>query len=1210
MGRASYTNVFIRGKVNAITTIISPVADFSASVVSGTLPLTVNFTDTSTNNPTSWAWDFTNDGTTDSTSQNPSHTYNTAGTYTVKLTSTNAGGSNTTTKIGFITVTVPAPVTDFSASVVSGTLPLTVNFTDISTNTPSSWAWDFTNDGTTDSTSQNPSHTYNIAGTYTVKLTSTNAGGSNTTTKIGFITVTVPAPVTDFSASVVSGTLPLTVNFTDISTNTPSSWAWDFTNDGTTDSTSQNPSHTYNIAGTYTVKLTSTNAGGSNTTIKPNLVTVTVPAPIADFSASVVSGTAPLTVNFTDTSTNTPASWAWDFTNDGTTDSTSQNPSHTYSTAGTYSVKLISTNAGGSNTTLKPNLVTVTSPVSTSGYSVLFDGTGDYLSVPASTAFQFGAGDFTIECWLYPISHPAVVYLIGQTSSTDHAPVLISLVNGRPGIAASSTGSSWAVSNSTTGAIPLNTWSHIAAVRSGNKWSMYVNGIENVLAASTAVTVYNSTDPLGIGSEATAPINYPYVGYISNLRIVKGTALYTAAFTPSTSPLTAVANTSLLTCQSANIVDNSTNNFAITVNGDAIRANYSPFYPGTTWSGYFDGSGDWLTVPANTAFAFGTGDFTIECWVNKPSAVNSAIIDARGASSGAPWAFYIDANNNPYFFDGIVYTSTVAVANNQWNHIAVVRTSGVLKIFVNGVQGYSSSHTNALNPSATLYIGGQNFGTPVQTVGYISNVRIVKGTAVYTANFTPPTTPLTAIAGTSLLTCQGDTFRDNSSNNFTVTASGNATPVPTSPINLEDGYKSVYFDGTGDYISTNGGSGLTFGTGDFTIEGWVYLTTGENRGIFQIGPSAGGLHGSQSNTIALAVDNTSGSPFILYWAGTFSQANNSQVNQWTHFAVVRFNGTSKLYINGVERASRADSTNYTGSHLAVGGYYNTSYLLKGNVSNFRVIKGTALYTANFTPSTSPLTAVTGTSLLTCQSQGFRDNSTNNLAITRNGDAVVRNANPFNSTYLSSPATYSTYFDGAGDMLTATSLPGPGTGNFTYECWVYPTSASVTYRAIFGIDNYGASTPFRLYQYGTNFQFWYNSSALNRINSNTIQMNQWYHLAATRSGTSLRFFVNGTQVGSTITESSNYPTSTFRIGMDSGSLYPFVGYISNVRVVNGTAVYTSNFTPSTTPLTPVAGTKLLTGQTAFNESLAIENPVTVTASGNAVPRPITPFLINN
>jgi hypothetical protein len=124
------------------------------------------------------------------------------------------------------------------------------------------------------------------------------------------------------------------------------------------------------------------------------------------------------------------------------------------------------------------------------------------------------------------------------------------------------------------------------------------------------------------------------------------------------------------------------------------------------------------------------------------------------------------------------------------------------------------------------------------------------------------------------------------------------------------------------------------------------------------------------------------------------------------------------------------------------------------------------------------------------------------------------------------------------------------------------------------------------------------------------MNQWYHLAATRSGTSLRFFVNGTQVGSTITESSNYPTSTFRIGMDSGSLYPFVGYISNVRVVNGTAVYTSNFTPSTTPLTPVTGTKLLTGQTAFNESLAIENPVTVTASGNAVPRPITPFLINN
>ena len=168
------------------------------------------------------------------------------------------------------------------------------------------------------------------------------------------------------------------------------------------------------------------------------------------------------------------------------------------------------------------------------GASCFFDGTNDYLSIPDNSAFDFAASDFTMECWLYPTSHPTTVYLLGQSSNTDYAPVLLYLFNGRPGIAASTNGSTWAINNYIGSALTLNTWSHLALVRYGNKWSIYVNGTENVIAASTSATLYNSTDPFGIGGEATGSLTFPYAGYIDELRITNGYARYTSNFTPST----------------------------------------------------------------------------------------------------------------------------------------------------------------------------------------------------------------------------------------------------------------------------------------------------------------------------------------------------------------------------------------------------------------------------------------------------------------------------------------------------------------------------------------------------------------------------------------------------------------------------------------------------------------------------------------------------
>ncbi|AKJ38402.1 PKD domain-containing protein [Methanosarcina barkeri] len=348
-----------------------PTADFKADVTSGTAPLTVNFTDQSTVSPTSWFWDF-GDGT-NATDQNASHTYTSAGNYTVNLTVENEGGSDSEVKTEYIRVNEPlpgAPAANFTANVTSGTAPLTVQFTDASTGTISSYSWDFDNDGTVDSTEQNPIYTYDAAGNYTVNLTVANEGGNDSEVKTDYIVVSEPlpgAPVANFTANVTSGTVPLDVQFTDASTGNISSYSWDFDNDGTIDSIEQNPIYTYTAAGNYTVNLTVANAGGSDSEVKTEYIVVSEPhseAPVANFTANRTSGKAPLEVQFTDASTGNISSYSWDFDNDRTVDSTEQSPLYTYASAGTYTVNLTVTGSDGNDSEVKTDYIIVSEPLS------------------------------------------------------------------------------------------------------------------------------------------------------------------------------------------------------------------------------------------------------------------------------------------------------------------------------------------------------------------------------------------------------------------------------------------------------------------------------------------------------------------------------------------------------------------------------------------------------------------------------------------------------------------------------------------------------------------------------------------------------------------------------------------------------------------------------------------------------------------------------
>ena len=349
-------------KPNLVTVGKGPVADFMGTPQGGTLPLAVTFTDMSTGNPTTWRWDF-GDGVTSAT-KNPSHTYTKAGTYGVTLTVTNPYGTSTKVKAGYITTGMP-PTADFTSGARTGPVPLSVAFTDASAGRPTSWKWDF-GDGTT-STQQNPSHSYTTAGSFTVTLTVSNAYGSDSETKAGYVTAGA-APGADFTADQRFGTAPLTVKFSDLSTGNPTSWKWDF-GDGSAASTEQNPTHVYQLDGGYDVTLTVTNSYGTASVKKTATVDGTcIPgatgyitvgkAPIADFSANPVTGAPPLAVAFTDKSAGaTPKTYQWTF-GDGAT-STDANPTHTYSANGVYTVTQTVTNSFGTDSESKANLVSV-----------------------------------------------------------------------------------------------------------------------------------------------------------------------------------------------------------------------------------------------------------------------------------------------------------------------------------------------------------------------------------------------------------------------------------------------------------------------------------------------------------------------------------------------------------------------------------------------------------------------------------------------------------------------------------------------------------------------------------------------------------------------------------------------------------------------------------------------------------------------------------
>ena len=322
-----------------------PVADFTANITSGCGPLSVSFTDQSTNNPTQWNWDFGNSN--NSSLQNPSALYTLPGTYTITLIATNGSGSDTLVSMAYIIV-FQSPIAAISADTTNGCVPLNVQFSDASvpgSGSIDSWLWDF-GDGNV-STSQNPFHQYMLTGGFSVSLTVADTNGcQNTVFESNYINLSTPGSAIISGGPIDTCVFPLTASFGDLSTPGSSpivNWLWDF-GDGSPTSTSQNPNHNYSVSGSYDVTLViSDSVGCLDTSVFTSYVN------LIDFQADFVLDTMSYCPNFIlafyDSTSSNATSWFWNF-GDGNS-STNQNPQHYYDSSGIYNVSLSVQNAIG-----------------------------------------------------------------------------------------------------------------------------------------------------------------------------------------------------------------------------------------------------------------------------------------------------------------------------------------------------------------------------------------------------------------------------------------------------------------------------------------------------------------------------------------------------------------------------------------------------------------------------------------------------------------------------------------------------------------------------------------------------------------------------------------------------------------------------------------------------------------------------------------------
>lgn len=687
--------------------------------------------------------------------------------------------------------------------------------------------------------------------------------------------------------------------------------------------------------------------------------------------------------------------------------------------------------------------------------------------------------------------------------------------------------------------------------------------IENLSAEDfSANVILSATDGVNIGTDSLVLT----VAYISELW---------------DETVLSIGASSTNSLNNSTFIDRSTNAHTVTPSGTPTQTAFHPYLD--NWSVEFDGTDDYLTFADDTNWDFvNSGDFTVDSWIYPRTTSNIAWFGQSGGGGSRPdkWGVYINdtsvgltagtigwhlgSNGN---IQGPSFTPTA----NTWYHIRLGRAGDVWYFFVDGV--LLGTATSAIRPSVsggTLRIGsdGESYR---DFNGYLSNVRIVKGTNLNTTSFTPITENLTAVTNTVLLICQSNRFVDNSSNSYTATFSGTPKISAFNPFGQESEY--AVGENKGSFLNLNGGnqyiafppSAITGVSGTaFTIEMWVnpqqYGTdyghllhrnwTGNNNFLWSISPT--GYFSLWFNHTSLRMDNST---------------HKIPLKSWSHIALVRDGNNFAFLLNGERIQTGTTSANIDTSRsdlFYIGAYpgYNISTVShNAYFSDFKVT-GSDVYDITNTTYTVPTAPVGNTSAeiyLPMDNAGIFD-KTGNHTLTLVGDTST-------STTQTKFADTAMYFDGS-DYITIENV-GDISNDFTMEGWFYISGTtgqgSLGQQGIIGRGAIPGDMVVRVAGTTTKVMGWWLDHSDNNVAGTTpLSLNSWYHFALVRNGTgtnNVKLYLNGTleSQGTTTYSSPNENFIIGRVYTDLNSEY-FNGYIENLQILKGVAKYTTNFTP--------------------------------------------------
>lgn len=789
------------------------------------------------------------------------------------------------------------------------------------------------------------------------------------------------------------------------------------------------------------------------------------------------------------------------------------------------------------------------------GGNLILNGSTDYLIVRTpDTGLDFGTNSFTVELWVYPST--------GYTSTSRH------FIDTRTGTASGSWAFGTGLSNPTDGRISWarnnivsinvnvglqeNQWNHIAYVRDNtvNIAAMFLNGNRITSAFDTLNYNFSSLSST-IGTRFNASSGF-FNGGMSDIRVLNGTALYDInadTYTVPSITATNIANTKLLlNFVNASIFDQTRNNGFVTFNGATTRNTIVKYNPGSL---FFSGSSN-LVANSTQNIDLSTSDFTIEGWFYSVSStpINTRTLFTVGNSHNDGVMLRMDglfisnsatAVTNSEWISGANYTGTFPIS--AWTHVAVTRKDGFVSTWVNGRRTTSSYRPINLGGSKKLTIGGASHVTNNNFSGYIDDFRILKQVCLYESNFQVPTAPITPHANTKLLL-----------NTPTLTSLTNLQTL-SSPFGFGNS-SSIALTGVQDGVYTLANTSSLTGA-NFTVEFWVYLTSTTNLGPFI------NTHRSTANT---GININPASNTSVQWSvgnGTlfFNRTTNVTplLSTWNHFALVKNGYVYTLYQNGsaIDAEYSETTPTFTNNRIDIGRNVTASTYSNFLMSNLRVLSGVALYNSNFSPATAEFTPVADTKLLLTS-----DNQNNYLAMSSlsspypgvvnsielNGGEYVFLTNPTNFDFETEDFTIEFWFNPrrAGSPLVHNNLGTvASTSNLYLAC-----ASDTTFSLQLGTGN--AIT----------------NSTINTV-AGTRLLNRWTHVALVRSKARFTLYQNGSSIWTT-TNTGSIVNSNNCLTFGSSWVGPTYGsiFITNIRVLNGTALYTSNFQPVDISSNPV------------------------------------------